>query len=72
VEFLAPLLQRNVIIGLAVGGGLLALIGSFLLRRKASTDPRLARLVLRSGYAITWLSVALFIAVGFFGPDRLP
>ena len=67
MEFFAPLLQRHVIIGLAVGGGLLALIGSFLLRKKTSVDPRVARFVLRSGYAISWLSVALFIAVGFLG-----
>lgn len=67
MEFLAPLLQRNVIIGLAVGGGVVALIGSFLLRRKASVDPRVARFVLRAGYTISWLSVALFIIVGFRG-----
>lgn len=71
MEFFAPLLRRDVIIGLAVGGGLLALFGSFLLRKKASVDPNLARVVLRSGYAISWLSVALFIAVGFLG-DRWP
>lgn len=65
MEFLAPLLQRKVIIGLAVGGGLLAVIGSLLLRKKALIDPRVARVVLRAGYAISWLSVALFILAGW-------
>ena len=68
MEFLDPLLQRNVIIGLAVSGGLVALLGSFLLRKQASVDPRTARFVLRAGYALTWLSVALFIVRGFRGP----
>ena len=67
MEFLAPLLQRDVIIGCAVGGGLLAVIGNFLLRKNASINPALARFILRLGYAISWLSVALFIAVGFLG-----
>ncbi len=68
MEFLAPLLQRKVIIALAVGGGALALLGGFLLRKNASIDPKVARFVLHSGYTISWLSVALFIVVGFFGP----
>lgn len=67
MEFLTLLLQRNVIIGLAIGGGVVAMIGSFLLRKKPSIDPRVARFVLRSGYAISWSSVALFIVAGFLG-----
>jgi hypothetical protein len=67
VELLSQLLQRNVIIALAVCGGLIATVGSILLRKKASVDPKTARFVLRSGYGLTWLSVALFIAHGFFG-----
>lgn len=67
MEFLAPLLQRNVIIALAIFGGLLALLGNWLLRRKAPLSPKAARFVLRSGYAVSWLSVALFIVAGFMG-----
>ena len=69
MELLSHLLQRNVVIGLAVSGGLLALFGNILLRRKAPVGPRTARFVLRAGYALSWLSVALFIVLGFRGPD---
>lgn len=67
MEFLAPLLQRNVIVALAIFGGLLALLGSWLVRGKSSVNPKAARLVLRSGYAVSWLSVALFVVAGFLG-----
>ena len=67
MEFLEPLLQRNVIIALAVGGGLVAILGSYLGRSTSSVDPKFARFVLRSGYTVSWLSVGLFIAAGFFG-----
>ena len=67
MEFLDLLLQRKVIIALAVGGGIVALIGSYLLRKKTAVDPKVARFVLRAGYAISWFSVALFIIVGFRG-----
>lgn len=65
MEFFAPLLQRNVIVGLAVGGGVIAMIGSYLLRKNTRINPKLARFILRSGYAISWSSVALFIVAGF-------
>lgn len=61
------LLQRPVIIALAVGGAIIATVGGVLGRKSAKGDPRIARFVLRFGYAVTWLSVALFIAAGFFG-----
>lgn len=66
MELLAPLLQRKVIIALALVGAAIALAGSFLLKR-GGVDPRLARFVLRFGYGVTWASVALFIAAGFLG-----
>ena len=67
MELLAPLLERNVIIALAIGGGVVAVIGSFLLRRKTSINPQVARFVLYAGYTISWSSVALFIVAGFLG-----
>ena len=67
MEALAPLLQRPVIIALAVSGGVVALIGSQLLRRSRSVSPRVARFILRTGYAISWSSVGLFIIAGFIG-----
>ena len=67
MELLDLLLQRNVIIALAIGGGLIAVVGNYLLRKESSVDPKTGRFVLRAGYAVSWISVALFIAVGFFG-----
>jgi len=68
VELLNHLLQRDVVIGLAVSGGLVALLGNILLRRQASIGPRAARFVLHAGYALSWLSIALFVVLGFRGP----
>ena len=67
MEFFAPILQRNVIITLAIIGGVIATIGNFLVQNKSNTIPRFSKLILKSGYTITWTSVALFIATGFFG-----
>jgi hypothetical protein len=67
MEFLAPILQRNVIITLAIIGGVVATLGNFLVQKKPNSIPRTSRLILKSGYTITWTSIALFIAAGFFG-----
>ncbi len=67
MEFLAPILQRNVIITLAIIGGVIATIGNYMVQKKPNTIPRFSKLILKSGYTLTWTSVALFIATGFFG-----
>ena len=67
MEFLAPILQRNIIISLAIIGGVIATLGNFLVQKKPNAFPRFSRLILKSGYTITWTSIALFIATGFFG-----
>jgi hypothetical protein len=67
MEFFAPILQRNVIITLAVIGGVVATLGNFLVQKKPNAIPRFSKLILKSGYTITWTSIALFIATGFFG-----
>ncbi|MEE2698066.1 MAG: hypothetical protein VX923_00030 [Pseudomonadota bacterium] len=67
MEFLVSLLERNVIIALALVGAIMATSGSFLMKKKSLINPGLARFLLKSGYVITWSSVALFIAAGFFG-----
>jgi hypothetical protein len=67
MEFLAPVLQRNVIISLAIVGGSVATLGNYLVQKKPNINPFLSKLILKSGYTITWTSVALFIATGFFG-----
>ena len=67
MEFLAPILQRNVIITLAIIGGVIATIGNYMVQKKPNTIPGFSKLILKSGYTLTWTSVALFIATGFFG-----
>lgn len=65
----AVLLQREVIIALALVGAVIATIGSVLVHRKKPAPPPHARLVLRLGYALTFVSVGLFIVAGFVGVD---
>lgn len=67
MEFLTPLLQRDVIIGLAIVGAIIATGGGVLLKKPETIDPGLARLILRLGYTVSWGSVALFILAGFAG-----
>lgn len=65
----AVLLQREVIIALALIGAVIATIGSVLVHRKKPAPLPYARLVLRLGYALTFVSVGLFIVAGFVGVD---
>ena len=67
MDFLAPLLQRNIIIALAVIGAVIATAGSILLKKNSRIEPKVARFIMKTGYAITWASIALFITAGFFG-----
>ena len=59
------LTSRSVIVTLAIIGGLIAMFGSYLMREGSKTPEPKAKLVLRSGYAITWASVIAFIVAGF-------
>lgn len=59
------LLQREVVIGLAITGAIIATIGGYLQRKNSTDNPNTARFITRTGYAISWASVAIFIAVGF-------
>ena len=65
MAILGFLLDHSTVIGLAMLGAVIATLGNHLLRRPADDGHRVARFVLRTGYAITWASVALFIAAGF-------
>lgn len=67
MEFMALLLQRKVIIALAVLGALIATVGNILMRKNSSVGPRVARIVLRTGYVLSWGSVATFITAGLLG-----
>ena len=66
MEILMFIMQREVIIALAVGGALLATIGNVLDVKGLLIGHKSAQVIRKSGYAVSWLSVAFFIAVGFF------
>lgn len=61
------LLYRPAIVFLAVSGALIASLGPYLLKKFGLTSPRLARVITRTGYALSWISVGFFIAAGFIG-----
>ena len=67
MELIPLLLQRNLIIALAVFGALVATVGSILMRQNSSVSSRVARMVLRTGYGLSWGSVAGFITAGLLG-----
>ena len=60
------IMQRDVIIALAVVGALLAIIGNFLDVKGLLIEHKSAQFIRKSGYAVTWLSIAFFIVAGFF------
>lgn len=63
LEFLALITQRPVIIVLAITGALLVTASSFI--AKPDDESPTARRMSNAGYAITGLSVLLFIVAGF-------
>jgi len=65
MQSLGFLLQREVIVSLALVGGVISTAGGYMLRKNSSTNHETARFILRTGYAVSWASVAGFIAVGF-------
>ncbi|MCH7956854.1 MAG: hypothetical protein IIB63_04810 [Proteobacteria bacterium] len=67
MDLLEAVLQRSVIITLAIAGAAVAMVGTALLRKGSRVDPRIGRFVLRTGYAMAWGSVVVFITAGFLG-----
>ncbi|MCH8212480.1 MAG: hypothetical protein IIC54_00245 [Proteobacteria bacterium] len=67
MDLLEAVLQRSVIITLAIAGAAVAMVGTALLRKGSRVDPRIGRFVLRTGYAMAWVSVGIFITAGFLG-----
>lgn len=59
------LTSRPVVVTLAIAGGLIAMLGSYLMREGSKIPEPKAKLVLRSGYAISWASIVAFIIAGF-------
>ena len=60
------LLNRPVMISCAIAGALIASLGPYILKKSGSHSDLIRVLVIRSGYAVSWISVALFITAGFF------
>lgn len=67
MDLLEAVLQRSVIITLAIAGAAVAMVGTALMRKGSRVDPRIGRFVLRTGYAMAWGSVVVFITAGFLG-----
>lgn len=67
MDLLTLITQRPMIIALALVGAVIATVGNLFLRRSTKVRPRTAKFITRFGYGISWASVALFIAAGFFG-----
>jgi len=67
MELLDLVIQRPVVITLAIVGAAVATLGSVLLRKSSRVDPKTARLILRLGYGISGASIAIFIVAGFLG-----
>ena len=59
------LLNRPVMISCAIAGALIASLGPYILKKSGSHSDRTRVLVVRLGYAVSWISVALFISAGF-------
>ena len=64
-EFLSFATSRPTIITIAIIGAIISLIGGYLMRKSSKVPTKTARLILRSGYAISWASVTAFIVAGF-------
>jgi hypothetical protein len=54
--------KREVVVGLAVAGGCLAAVGSI---RQIRIAPSLSRAAIYLGYAMSGVSILLFIVAGF-------
>lgn len=59
------LLQREIIAGLAIAGALLSVAASLAFGRNDFGRPRLARWAVGVGYALSGVSLLLFIVAGF-------
>ncbi len=67
MELLDAVLQRSVVVALAIIGAIMATVGSVLLREGSRINPRTGRFVLRLGYALAWVSISIFVVMGFRG-----
>lgn len=81
IDFLIAISQREIVIALAIIGALLVTAGSLVAKPRGRNKPvpspasedgqdTLARRLTRVGYAVTMVSVALFIIAGFVSDLR--
>ncbi len=66
METLIFIMQREVIITLAIVGAISAIVGNLLDAKGILVGRKPAQIIRKSGYTLSWVSVAFFIAVGFF------
>ena len=59
------LISRPVIIAGAIAGALIATLGPMALKKAGVQSARVLSTVVRVGYAVSWISVGLFVAAGF-------
>ncbi|SVB04206.1 uncharacterized protein METZ01_LOCUS157060 [marine metagenome] len=61
------LLQKHIIIALAIAGASLVTLGAYLKKNDILTRSKVVVLLIRIGYFFTWISVFIFILSGFLG-----
>jgi hypothetical protein len=64
MDLLQSLTDRTVIMSLAIAGAVVATAGSVLGHRQ-NISAKLARILVRGGYVVSFASVGLFIIAGF-------
>ena len=65
MELLIVLTQRPVIVGLAITGAMLVMASGLIGGKDATTSDRRATVLSKTGYAVTFISIGLFIVAGF-------
>ncbi len=65
MELVGALTDRKVIVALAVLGAIMATAGGVLGVRRTSAIARFGRMMMWTGYVISFASVMLFIVAGF-------
>lgn len=65
LDLIAFMTQRTVIVGLAIAGAMMVMASSLLGGRDPANPDRRAMLLSKAGYAVTFVSIILFIAAGF-------
>lgn len=65
MDILAFLTQRPVIVGLAIAGAMMVMASGLLGGRDAERPHARAMLLSKAGYAVTFVSIVLFIVAGF-------